>query len=141
MRLAAFIVTASLLACAPGEEAPPPPPAAPTVADFAGTWSATTVLEGSADTVKSTLMGSADGTWTLSLDGRENIPVTVSMVGDSLVSQSAEYESILRKGVMVSVRTAAVKMDNMMHGTVTATYKSPTGDQVMMGTMTATKVP
>jgi hypothetical protein len=143
MRAIALLLTAVLLtACAPKEEEapPPPPPAAPTVADFAGTWNVASVLEGTPDTVRSTLAGTADATsWTMTLEGRPNIPVTVSVVGDSLVGQSAEYESILRKGVMVSVRTASVLTNGTLTGNLVATYKSPTGEEVVRGTMTATK--
>jgi hypothetical protein len=138
--VAVLLIVALLSACAPKEEAPPPPPAAPTVADFAGTWNMAVVLEGNPDTVPSTLTGSADGsTWTMSLEGRPSIPVTVSMVGDSLVGMSAEYESILRAGVMVTVRTASVMSNGALVGTVVATYKTPTGEQVVNGTLTGTK--
>ena len=143
MRAIAFLFTAALLtACAPKEEeAPAPaPPAAPTLADFAGTWNLKTVLEGTPDTVASTISGTADATsWTLNLEGRPPVALTVSVVGDSLVSQSAEYESILRKGVMVTVRTAAVVNNGAMTGNIVATYKTPTGEQVVRGTLTGTK--
>ena len=142
MRAVATLLTVALLsACAPKEEAPPPPPAAPTVADFAGTWNLTSILEGTPpDTVPSTLTGSADGsTWTLSLEGRPNVPITASIVGDSLIGQSAEYESVLRKGVMVTVRTATVMSNGTLVGNLVATYKTPTGEQVVKGTMTGTK--
>lgn len=140
MRIAAALLTATLLvACAPKEDAPPPPPPGPTLADFAGTWNVASVLEGSPDTVKSTMTGSADGTWSMSLEGRPNVPVTASIVGDSLVGQSAEYESVLRPGVMVTVRTASVLKDGMLMGVLVATYKTPTGEQVVNGTMTGTK--
>ena len=143
MRVIALLITTALLtACAAKEEeAPaPPPPAAPTIADFAGTWDVATVLEGTPDTVKSTLSGTADPTsWTMTLEGRPNIPVTVSMVGDSLIGQSAEYESILRKGLMVSVRTASVLPNGALAGTVVATYTAAAGAPVARGTMTGTR--
>jgi hypothetical protein len=141
MRFVAGLLTVALLsACAPKEEAPPPPPAGPTLADFAGTWNISSVLESTPDTVKSTMTGSADGsTWTMTLEGRPNIPVTASIVGDSLVGQSAEYESILRPGVMVTVRTASVMSNGALVGNLVATYKTPTGEQVVRGTITGTK--
>ena len=143
MRAIAFLLTAALLtACAAKEEeAPAPaPPAAPTLADFAGTWTVKSVLEGTPDTVTSTMTGTADpASWTLTLEGRPNVALTVSLVGDSLVGQSAEYESILRKGVMVSVRTAGVLSNGALVGNVVATYKTPTGEQVVRGTSTSTK--
>jgi hypothetical protein len=148
MRLTAALVVFTLVAaCAPKEElavdspAAAAAPAAPTPADFAGTWQIASVLEGTPDTVRSTLTGNADGTFTMTLEGRDNIPVTASMSGDSLIGQSAEYESILRKGVMVSVRTASVMSNGMLVGNLEATYKAPTGTQVVKGTHTGTKAP
>ena len=145
MRAIALLLTAAVLtACAKKEEeAPaPPPPAAPSIGDFAGTWNVKSVLEGTPDTVASTLSGTADASsWTMSLEGRPNVPMTVSMSGDSLVAQSAEYESILRKGVMVTVRTASVLVNGAMVGNLVATYKTPNGEQVVKGTTTGTKAP
>jgi hypothetical protein len=141
MRIAALFALVAFTACAPKEEEAPPMAAGPTVADFAGTWNMAAVLEGTPDTVMSTLMGAPDGTWTMSLEGRPNIPVTASMMGDSLVTQSAEYESILRPGVMVTVRTAAVMMNGMIHGNMEANYKSASGDQMVKGTITGSKAP
>lgn len=132
---ASLLAIALLAACTPKEEPPPPPPAAPTIADFAGTWNVKSVLEGTPDTVTSTLTGTADpASWTMTLEGRPNVALTISMSGDSLVAQTAEYESILRKGVMVTVRIASVLSDGMMVGNLVATYKTPTGEQVVKGT-------
>jgi hypothetical protein len=141
--VAALVALALATACASQEEAPPPPPpaAAPNVADFAGTWQVATVLEGTPDTVRSTMTGTADGVWTLSLEGRPNIPLTVTVAGDSLIAESAEYESILRQGVMVTIRTASVMSGGTLNGIVRATYKTPTGEQVVNGTTTATRTP
>jgi hypothetical protein len=141
MRIAALFALVAIAACAPKEEEAPPPPATPTVADFAGTWNLASVLEGTPDTVRTSITGAADGAWTLTLEGRPPVPLTVSMSGDSLVSQSAEYESVLRQGVMVTVRTAGVMMGNMMHGNLEATYKTGDSTQVVKGTFTGTKAP
>ncbi len=135
-----------LAACAPAEEpaveAPPPPPPSPTLADFAGTWQNSATLTGVADPVASTMSGTAAGTdWTMTLEGRPAIPMTVSVVGDSLIAVSAEYESILRPGVMVTTRTAAVLRDGMMTGNLTATYRTAAGEEVVTGTITGTRVP
>lgn len=147
MRLSAVLLACTVIvACGRAEEMPADTTAAaaaaaPTMADFAGTWNVASVLEGTPDTVRSTLTGAADGTWTMSLEGRPNIPVTASMSGDSLIGQTAEYESILRPGVMVTVRTASVMMNGMLHGNLVATYKTPQGEQVVNGTMTGTRAP
>lgn len=146
MRFAVALLTVTALSACAAKEEPAADSAAPaaammTVADFAGTWNTLGVLEGSPDTVRSTMTGTADGIWTMSLEGRPNIPVTVSISGDSLIAQSAEYESILRKGVQVSVRSAGVMSGGMMTGKLVSTYKTPTGEEVVNGTFTGTRVP
>lgn len=139
----AALVLALVAACTPAEEpameAEAAMPAAPTLADFAGTWNTSATLTGVADPVPSTMVGTADGVWTMTLEGRESIPLTVSMVGDSLVSESAEYESVLRPGVMVTVRTAAVMHDGMMMGNMIATYKMDGVTETVTGTITGTR--
>lgn len=150
----AILVTAALAACGGAKEAATdssgvtatamaPAPAAKTPASFAGTWQSEAKLEGVEKPVPSTLSGSADGnTWTISLEGRPNIPAMASMSGDSLVLQSAEYESVLRKGVMVTTRTASVMSDNnMLMGNMTATYKTAAGSEVVKGTIMSTRKP
>jgi hypothetical protein len=88
------------------------------------------------------MMITADGAGSvLSLEGRPNIPLTVSMSGDSVITQSAEYESVLRAGTMVTVRTAAVRgADGSLNGNMAATYKTAEGEQVVNGTIVGRKV-
>lgn len=147
MRIASAVLAAVLLVgCAPDEEeAPPaevpameePSSAAPMqLADFAGTWQNTATLEGVAEPVPSTMTGSAAGNdWTMSLEGRPNIPLTVTVQGDSLISESAEYESVLRPGVMVTVRTAGVLQNGELVGNMVARYRTPSGEEVVSGTI------
>lgn len=128
-------------AAEPGAEAAEPGMASLSVADFAGTWENTTRLEGVDEPVQSTMTGSASGDdWTMSLEGRDNIPLEVSIVGDSLIGQSAEYESILRPGVMVNVRTASVLHGDMLMGNMVATYRTPEGEQRVAGTIEGRRV-
>lgn len=143
-----LLVWSLLAACGTREEtmadstAAMAPAAAPTVADFAGTWQLVNTLEGVEKPVPGTLVGSADGsTWKLSLEGRPDIATTASMSGDSLVTQTAEYESVLRKGVMVTVRTAAVMANGTLTGRMVATYKGESGTEVVNGTVTGTRAP
>jgi len=126
-----------LAACGDGQEdamsdggdQPAAARAAPTVADFVGTWNTTVVLEGTADPVPAVLNSSPDGSaWTLNLQGRDPIAATASMSGDSLVTNSEPYPSILRDGVTVTVRTAGVIRDGDMVGKVVATYQTADGN-------------
>jgi len=146
MRTAALAGCIALLAaCTPAPEqaeVPPPAPPAATLADFAGTWNTTATLTGVTAPVESQLVGSADGsTWTMILAGRDPIPLQASVVGDSLIAVSAEYESILRPGVRVTTRTAGVRSGADLVGTLTATYKSAAGDEVVTGTFRSTRAP
>lgn len=140
----AVLVAALLIACAPAEEAPEvveAPPAGPTLADFAGTWQNSAMLEGQTAPVISTTSGTAAGTdWTMTFEGRPAVTLQPSVVGDSLILVSSEYESVLRPGVMVTTRTAAVLQNGALVGNLTATYRTPQGEQVVRGTITGTRM-
>lgn len=147
MRRAAFVLSFALIsACAPKDDAPADDAAmqassAPTIADFAGTYAMTSFI--GTDTVMSTLVLTADGTGsTMTLQGRPGVAVTPSISGDSLVTQTAEYESVLRPGTMVTVRTAGLRQpDGGVRGTMVATYKTADGESVASGTFTGSKAP
>lgn len=146
--LAATLVT-SIAACGAKEEAGMDSAAAAmtaevhTMADYAGTWSMLSTLEGVEEQVPSTLTGAADAmTWTLSLADRPNVPTHVMVVGDSLIGETDPFESVLRAGVMVTVRTAsALTSPNTMQGTMIATYTTANGEEKVAGTTSATRVP
>jgi hypothetical protein len=145
MRSAVLAASLLLLACAPKEEAPapeaaPPPPPAPTVADFAGTWNATVSMTG-AQPIEVQIVVNADGSGSMNAAGRDPIPLTLSISGDSLIAVSAEYESLIRKGTKVTTRVANHRGGDELHSNVVATYKSAAGDEVVNGTMTAKKAP
>ena len=145
MRAIPLLITAALLAaCSPAkkEEAAAPPPPPPPYATYAGNWSTSAMITGTKDPVPTTMMITADGMGsTMSLKDRPNVPITVSMSGDSLVVTSAEYESVLRKGVMVSTRVASVMEGDMMKGNVEATYTTPKGPEVVKGTSESKRAP
>lgn len=142
----ALLLFLSVTACGAPKEAAkpaaPPPPPGPTLATFAGTWQTKATLEGVKDPVASTMTGTADASgWTMSLQGRPNIPLTVSISGDSLIAQSAEYESVLRKGVKVTVRLASVLKDSTLTGNMEATYKTAKGTELVKGTISGMRAP
>jgi hypothetical protein len=120
----------------PGAEVIVEPVSNVSIADFTGTWENTVRLEGVDEPVPSTMTARAsDDDWTMSLEGRDSIPLEVSLVGDSLITQSAEYESVLRPGVMVTVRTSSTLQGDMMMGNVVATYRTPQGEERVPGTI------
>lgn len=128
------------VACGAPAEPPPPPPPPPTYADFAGAWDAVSTLDGVAEPVQSHLASTpAGGGWTMSFEGREAVPMRVSLVGDSLVLISEPYESVLRPKVMVQVRIASVLVAGAITGKLIATYDTPEGQEVVMGTIAATR--
>jgi hypothetical protein len=143
--LTAVLCSLLLVACGTRDEDPAAEveavAATSSLADVAGTWSNVVTLEGVDEPVPSTMSGSAAGDdWRMTLPDRENIPVQVHMKGDSLIGQSAEYESILRPGVMVDVRTASVLRDGGLVGSVVATYRTANGEEQVRGTMRGTRV-
>jgi hypothetical protein len=143
MRFLTTLLIVAVAACAPADqpaEEAADQPSGPTLADFAGTWQSMATLEGVEDPVPTTMSGSADGSdWTMTLEGRPDIAVHVAVVGDSLIAETEEYESVLREGVMVQVRTASVLSDGMLMGHLVATYKTAEGDEIVMGTLEGTR--
>jgi hypothetical protein len=112
------------------------------VADFAGTWQNSVTLEGVADPIPSTTTGSASGTdWTMTLEGRDPVPLQVSMSGDSLITQSAEYESILRPGVRTTVRSAILMQGDSWTGPIVVTYRTDAGEEIVNGTISGSRAP
>jgi hypothetical protein len=87
------------------------------------------------------MQGDAAGNWTTSFpNGPTNIPLQVRVQGDSLITESAEYESVLRPGVRVTVRTASVRRGDELHGNVVATYRAADGQEQVPGTILATRL-
>ncbi len=139
-QMTGLLLLLPLAACGKPAEPPPPPPPPPTYVDFAGTWEAMTNLEGTPDPVPSRLASTPQGGgWTITLADRDPVPMRVSMIGDSLVLISEPYKSILRPNVQVQLRTAAVLLDGGLEGKLIATYDSPDGQEVVRGTIRATR--
>lgn len=122
------------------ESAAEQPAATVSLADFAGTWNATSYLE-SGDTVVYTMTATADPNgWTIDLPGRDPMPQRIiAVAGDSVVTEIGPYESILRAGVMVTVRSVARLQDGRFVGTMTATYATDEGETVVNGTTEGTR--
>ncbi len=135
-----------IAACGPAGEQPPAdsvPAAAPpalTLADVAGTWNVVNISE-RGDTVRSVLSGTADpSSWTTTLPGRDPVPVRVSIVGDSLITEAGPFESVLRPGIMVTTRTVSHLMGGRLMGTLEARYAGQ-ADSLMRGQIEGTRAP
>lgn len=108
--------------------------------DVAGVWDSRTLM-GANDSVVATtvLTATADGKgWTMTFPDREPVAVrVVSMGGDSIVTETGPYASILRAGQQVTLlRMIAHYTGDQMSGTFSAEYES--GDKIA-GRVTATR--
>lgn len=133
-RLALVLTAAALVGCAKKEApAPEPPPAAPVappapapidLSAVAGTWDMKTMAAtGDSVLVAYTLTATADTAgWTLNFPKRKPVALKVTVSGDSVMAESAEYESLLRKGVKVHTNSVFHLMDGKLMGTVSAHY-------------------
>ncbi len=133
-RLTAILLTSALAACGGGDheadEGAMPAAAEPTataisLADVAGTWNMVSM----ADTLTVPYVMTATDTemgWTVTFPGREPIPVQVELVdGDSVVTVTGPFESVLHAGEMVTSRNVMRLQDGMLTGNFTATYDNP----------------
>lgn len=113
-----------------------------TLADFAGEWTGSAQLTGTEAPVPVTISGTADPmSWRMMLENRPQIPLEVSVEGDSLIALSTRFESVIRPGVMVMVRTAHVLENGTLVGNLISTYDTPAGQEVVKGTIRSIKVP
>ena len=109
------------------------------LSDVAGTWEGKSMV-GPKDSVvvTYTITATADGKgWTITFPGRAPIPTRVVTVGgDSIVTESGPYVSVLRPGQMVTTRTSSHYAGDTATGTFEAHYAS--GD-VLRGKVVATR--
>ena len=109
------------------------------LSDVAGTWDVKS-MAGPKDSVvvPSVVTATADGKgWTMKLSDRDPIPTRIlAMGGDSIVTESGPFQSILRPGQMVTTRTVGHYKGDAMTGTFEAHYAS--GD-VLRGKAAATR--
>ena len=140
MRVTPLVACAAVLvACAGSEEAKPdstaaaaaPAPAAATLslADLAGKWTQQVRAENSDSVlVTSEVNATSDPSgWTITLPGRPAVPVRVTVDGDSIMTASGPYESVLRKGVQVTTSGVLRMQNGKLVGMTTARYSGATG--------------
>ena len=144
MRATALLACAIVLsACAGAKEAPADSAAATSVsapaaagislADLAGKWTQQVRREDSDSVlVTSEVVATADpSSWTITLPGRPPMPVQVTASGDSLITASGPYESVLRKGVQVTTNGVLRLQDGKLVGITIAHYKGAQADSVV----------
>lgn len=131
---------ALVVACAPGGEnadttgatGATSTPASP-LAQTAGTWNLSSVPEtGDTTAIPSTITATSDTTgWTLTLQNRPPIPVRVRVDGDSIMTTTGPYESVIRPGVQVTTTSVFRVQGGMLVGTTTARYTTTGADSVL----------
>jgi len=144
-----MVVSAVLLASACGKSEPPPKSdadaAAPAIdlAGLAGTWNATVTLEGTDSViVQFTIDAAGDpAAWTMNLPDRAPLPMAVEVSGDSLLTTVGPYESVLRPGLAVEVRSAVHLVNGVLEGPTIAHYATASADSSVRMWLTATRSP
>jgi hypothetical protein len=157
MRIAAIGCIALLVACARTEEEPATDTAGGTadvaaapaisLADVAGRWDVTSTPESGTDTsaTRYTLNATPDMTgWTITFANRPQQPVEVRVIsveGDSIVTETAPFESVRRKGVQVTARNVFRMQGGRLTGTTRARYQTSGADTVLMLRTDGTRAP
>lgn len=119
-------------------------PATISLADVAGKWKVTSKVEGNEGTVVTyDMVATADRSgWSIKFPKREAIPVRIVAVeGDSIVSESGPFESVLRKGVQVNTRVVSRLQDGKLVGTTVARYQVTGPDTVARLSWEGTRAP
>lgn len=110
------------------------------LADLAGTWDVRAISE-AGDTVPYQLVAtdSRQG-WEMRAEGRDPIPLQVVAVeGDSVVTRTAPYASMLREDVMVTVTSVMRLSGSRLAGTWVARYETTGADSVLTGRAEGTR--
>lgn len=121
----------------------PPAPLAIKASDVAGNWTVT----GKNSTTDSTLVtydlaATNDTLWTMTFANGQKVPVHVMAVaGDSIVTHSPPYNSVLRKGVRVETTGVLRLQDGKLVGTTVAHYRTKAADSVVTIRMEGTRKP
>ena len=148
----AICSTVLLLAACMKKEAPKDttaamaPAPAPTVslADMAGKWKVVTTPTSGKDmsTTTATLVATADTTgWVLELPSGQKVPMQVRVSADTVITKSAVYPSMRRKGKKVWTEGAFRLENGKITGTTTAHYENSGADSLLTLTTEGTKMP
>lgn len=158
MRVTGLVVLVALIGCSTKEKAPEaapaaemapapePTPVAPAVfpaAEAAGKWTyVAKTPTGDTTLVTAEMDATADAKgWMIMLPGRKPMPMTVTVSGDSVMTSSGPYESVLRKGVTVTTNGVMRMSGGKMTGTSVAHYSVKTADSVRKMVIEATRKP
>lgn len=148
MRCASVVLLGLVLACEKPAETPPADttavavasPAAVDLTSLAGTWTLRTMPDGRDTVITSEIAatGTAEG-WTMTMPGRPPVPIRVRVDGDSIMTETGPFPSVLRKGAMVTTSAVYHLQDGKLVGTLVARYAGGGADSVMTGRQEATR--
>lgn len=148
MRLASMALIGLLLACGKADEAPSAdsstlalaPAAGVDLASLAGTWTLRTTPDGRDTVITSEIAatGTTEG-WTMTMPGQQPVPVRVRVDGDSIMTETGPFPSVLREGAMVTTSAVYRVQDGKLVGTLVARYGGTGADSVMTGRQEATR--
>lgn len=113
------------------------------LSDMAGMWTVR-VLNEAGDSVLTTYILRATGApagWTIKYRDRESVPLRVTVDADSLIYETAAYESVLRPGVRVRSHGSSHLVDGRLVGTFTSTFEVAAPDSVLRGRTEGTRHP
>lgn len=120
-----------------------PEPAGISLADVAGTWVVDARTEAGEAVPQFELIATADPSgWELRFPDREPIEMRVlEVAGDSIVTESGPYESILRPGVQVSTQAVYRIEEDRLVSTTVARYQTSGADSVAIVHSEGTRAP
>ncbi|MGE0555073.1 MAG: hypothetical protein AB7R55_16710 [Gemmatimonadales bacterium] len=137
-----------LVACGGAEEAPRADTTAAAVAapvgvdlaSLAGTWTLRTTPDGQDTVITSELVltGTTEG-WTMTMPGRDPVPVRVRVDGDSIMTETGPFPSALRAGATVTTNAVYRVEGDKLVGTLTAHYEGTAADSLLTGRQEATR--
>ena len=79
--------------------------------------------------------------WTITLPGRDPMPFSVTVSGDSLITGAGPYESVLRPGTQVSTTGVLRLVNGQLTGPLVAHYVTAGADSTLNLVTTATRTP
>ena len=131
-------------AMAPAPATAPAPAPTVALADLAGKWKIVTRPASGTDSsaTTATIVANADTNgWTLDLPSGQKVPLQVKVSADTVLTKSAVYPSMRRKGKKVWTE-AALRLENgKLTGTTTAHYEKAGADSVATLRTVGTKAP
>ena len=118
-------------------------PAGVNLADVAGRWNVTAVPATGTDTTPTNSVITATSTtsgWTMTLPGRQPLPMRVSVDADSIMSEVGPYASVRRKAQVTTNSVMRLEGGRLI-GRTTAHYSVKTADSVLVLNTVGTRAP